>query len=49
MFQKLARKVNTVGTEENLFSLVPVLGLGARVLPLELVPVPRHGAQNALD
>ena len=36
-------KVNTVGTDENLFRLVP--GHGARVLPLELVPVPGHGAQ----
>ena len=32
-------------TDENLFRLVPVLGYGARVLPLELVPVPGHGAQ----
>ena len=27
-----------MGTDENLFRLVPVLGHGARVLPLELVP-----------
>ena len=38
-------KVNTTGTDENLFRLVPVLGKGAQVLPLELVPVPGHGAQ----
>ena len=31
-------KVNTAGTDENLFRLVPVLGHGDRVLPLELVP-----------
>ena len=36
-------KVNTSGTDENLFRLVLVLGHGARVLPLELVP--GHGAQ----
>ena len=36
-------KVNTKGTGENLFRLVPLHG--ARVLPLELVPVPGHGAQ----
>ena len=36
-------KVNTAGTDENLFRLVPLLGHGVRVLPLELVPV--HGAQ----
>ena len=34
-----------MGTDENLFRLVPVLRHGARVLPLELVPVPGHGAQ----
>ena len=28
-------KVNTAGTDENLFRLVPVLGHGARVLPLD--------------
>ena len=38
-------KVNSAGTDKNLFRLVPVLGHGARVLPLELVPVPGHGAQ----
>ena len=36
---------NTTGTEENLFRLVPVPRHCARVLPLELVPVPGHGAQ----
>ena len=36
---------NTNGTEENLFRLVPVPRHCARVLPLELVPVPGHGAQ----
>ena len=30
------KKVNTAGTDENLFRLVPVVGHGARVLPLEL-------------
>ena len=34
-----------MGTDENLFRLVPVTGHGARVLPLELVPVPGHGAR----
>ena len=41
-------KVSTAGTnlaDENLFRLVPVLGHGARVLPLELVAVPGDGAQ----
>ena len=38
-------KVNTTGTDENLFRQVSVPGHGARVLPLELVPVPGHGAQ----
>ena len=38
-------KVNTLGTDKNLFRLVPVPGQGARVLPLELVPVPGQGAQ----
>ena len=33
-------KVNTSDTDENLFSLEPVPGDGARVLPLELVPEP---------
>ena len=37
--------MNTVGTDENLFRLVPVPGHSARVLPLQPVPVPRHGAQ----
>ena len=37
--------MNTAGTDENLFRLVSVPGQGARVLPLELVPVPRHGTQ----
>ena len=36
-------KVNRTGAEENAFRLVPVLGHGARVLPLELVP--GYGAQ----
>ena len=35
-----------MGTEGNLFRLVPVLGQGARVLPLELEPLPGHGAQT---
>ena len=38
-------KLNTTGSEENLFRLVPVAGRGVRVLPLELVPVPGHSAQ----
>ena len=38
-------KVNKKGNDENLFRLLPVLGHGARVLPLELVPVPGHGVQ----
>ena len=38
-------KVNTTGADENLFRLVFMLGHGTRVLPLELVPVPWHGAQ----
>ena len=37
--------VNTTGTDENLFRLESVLGQGALVLPLELVPVPAHSAQ----
>ena len=37
------KKVNTGGTDENLFRLVPMPGHGARVLPLELVP--GQGAQ----
>ena len=40
---KAYERVNTKGTDENLFRLVPVPGHGARVLPLELVP--GHGAQ----
>ena len=44
MLQQLViSKVNTVGTDENLFRLVP--GHSAQVLPLELVPVLGHGAQ----
>ena len=39
------KKVNTAGTDENLFRLVPVPGHGARVLPLEPVLVPGHDAQ----
>ena len=39
VLQQLVKKVNTAGTDENLFRLVPVLRHGARVL-LELVPVP---------
>ena len=42
---KACTKVNTAGTDENLFRLVPFPGYGARVLPLELVPVPGNGAQ----
>lgn len=42
-------KVNTTGTDENLFRLsfrlVSVSRHGAQVVPLELVPVPRDGAQ----
>ena len=38
-------KSNTVGTDGNLFRLVPVLWHGTRVPPLELVPLPGHGAQ----
>ena len=37
--------MNTAGTDEILFRLVPVLGHGARVLPLELEPVPGHDAK----
>ena len=37
--------INTTGTYKNRFRLVLVLGYGARVLPLELVPEPGHGAQ----
>ena len=35
--------INATGTDENLFKLVD----GARVLPLELVRVPGHGAQSS--
>ena len=38
-------KVNTAGTDETLFRLVPALRHSARVLPVKLVPVPGHGAQ----
>ena len=38
-------RANTMGTDENLFRLLPVPRNGARLLPLELVPVPGHGAQ----
>ena len=34
-----------VGTEKSVFRQVPVPRNGARVLPLEVVPVPGHGAQ----
>ena len=34
-----------MGTDKILFTLVPVPRNGARVLPLEAVPVPGHGAQ----
>ena len=34
-----------MGTDENLFRLLPVLEHGARVLPLESEPVPGYGAQ----
>ena len=39
------KKVNTSGTDENLFKSVPEPRHGARVLPLELVPVPGHDYQ----
>ena len=39
------QKVNTTDTDKNLFRLVRVLGHGAQVLPLELEPVPEHGAK----
>ena len=35
-----------MGTDKMLFRPVPVPRNGARVLPLEAVPVPGHGAQN---
>ena len=38
-------KVNTTGTDKNLFRLVPEPGHSARVLALKVVPVPGHGAQ----
>ena len=38
-------KVDTAGTDENLFRLVPVPGHGARVLPLKLLPVSGYSAQ----
>ena len=41
------KKVNTAGTHENLFRLVPVPGHGARVLPLVNKLVLRH-QQKAL-
>ena len=34
-----------MGTDKILFTPVAVPRNGARVLPLEVVPVPRHGAQ----
>ena len=34
-----------MGTDKMLFTPVPVPRNGARVLPLEVVPVPGHGAQ----
>ena len=34
-----------MGTDKILFTPVPVPRNGARVLPLEVVPVPGHGAQ----
>ena len=45
-----SEKLNTVGTDKNLFRLVgirlvPVPGYSARVLPLELVPVPGYNAR----
>ena len=38
-------KVNTTGTDENLFRLVPMPRLGARVLSPELAPEQGHGTQ----
>ena len=35
-----------MGTDKILFRPVPVLKNGARLLPLEVVPVPGHGAQS---
>ena len=43
------KKVNTEGTDENLFRLVPMPGHGARVLPLELMPVPGHGTLSTTE
>ena len=43
--ENLELKIMITGTDENLFRLVPVLGHGARVLPLELAP--GHGAQTS--
>ena len=40
-----SEKVNTAGTDENLLTLVTVPKHGARILPLELVPMPGYGAQ----
>ena len=37
------KKVNAADTYENLFRLVPLLGHGTQMLPLE--PVTRYGAQ----
>ena len=34
-----------MGTDKILFTQVPVPRNGARVLPLEVVPMPGHGAQ----
>ena len=39
------KEMNTTGTDENLFRLVPVFGRDAWVLPLELVPMPWHCPQ----
>ena len=38
-------KLNTTGTDENLFRVDLVAGHAARVLALELLPMPEHGAQ----
>ena len=43
---KACWKVNTVGSNANLFRLVAVPGHGARILPLELVP--GHAAKFVL-
>ena len=34
-----------MGTDEDLFRLVPAPRHGTRVAPVELVPVPEHGAR----